>query len=324
MNEVSKYYINCEDNMFKGKKDACVPKLCEYKEVLNTRLTLDKLKQLKKRYCIKGTYNKTELMKMLYNKMRIKYSVVLIIRNYRNYKMARYEEMLEQNSFVNTEDFETLELLSKLHKHDLMGVEEEGKVYGFDILSFENLILKYKENAFNPYTRTTIKENVRQRFKDILYLKRVFKYGNRIIQVNVVEETIGTRLQDVFYRINSLGNYADSVWIEELSKEKLMKYIYELADIWEYRANLSQANKVKIYVNMNPFSDIRMSRLAYDTLAVLQNKTIKIIERLISSEEQEHASLGAFYVLGAITLVNSNAADALPWLYQSFYHAGGI
>tara|TARA_Y100000389_G_scaffold6516_1_gene6244 strand:- start:179 stop:379 length:201 start_codon:yes stop_codon:yes gene_type:complete len=64
-----------------------------------------------------------------------------------------------------------------------------------------------------------------------------------------------------------------------------------------------------------------MSRLPIDTMEVLQQKVIKIIERFISSEEQEHASLGAFYVLGAITLVNNNAAEALPWLYQSFYHA---
>jgi len=28
-------------------------------------------------------------------------------------------------------------------------------------------------------------------------------------------------------------------------------------------------------------------------------------------------ALGAYYVLGALTLVNPNAAAALPWLFQS-------
>lgn len=307
--------------IYKGKKGISIPKLCNYNEVLNSRLTLNDLKLLKKKYNIKGAYNKTELASLLYNTMRIEHCLGVIIRNYRNYKLKQYELLLElKNEFVNIEDFESLEPLCLIHKHDLMGLNEDGKSYGFDILSFENLIIKYKANAFNPYTRTLIDDNVRARFKKILYLKRIFKYGIRIKQKKV-KETFESRLDNVFYKINELGNHADSIWIQDLSKDKLIKYIYELADIWEYRANLSQESKRKIYVHMNPFSDLRLSRLMLDTMEVLQQKVIRIIERLVSSQEQEHASLGAFYVLGAITLVNNNAAEALPWLYQSFYHA---
>ena len=35
---------------------------------------------------------------------------------------------------------------------------------------------------------------------------------------------------------------------------------------------------------------------------------------------EEDKSLGAFYVLSALTLVNNDAADSLPWLYQSVMH----
>ena len=316
-----KYYINCDDMMYKGKKGVCVPKLYKYGEVLNTRLTLNDLKVLKKACNIKGVYNKKELAIILYNTMRIHYSLGVIIRSYRNYKLKKYELLLGlENEYVNTEDFESLESLSLMDKHDLMGVREEGKVYGFDIVSFENLLLKYKENAFNPYTRTLLDADARRRFKEIIYLKRLFKYGTRIKREKA-KDTIESRLENVFYKINELGNYADSCWVQELTKERLIKFMYELADIWEYRANLSQQSKRRIYAHLNPFSDLRMSRLPIDTMEVLQQKVIKIIERFISSEEQEHASLGAFYVLGAITLVNNNAAEALPWLYQSFYHA---
>jgi len=316
-----KYDINCEDKIFNGIKKDRVPRLCDYNEVLNRRLTLDKLKILKKKYNVKGNYNKIELAKVLYNLMRIKYSIEVIIRNFRIYVLRKYKKLLKHNNeYVNTEDFESLELLKKINKYDLMGVEEDDKVYGFDILSFENLLLKYKENAFNPYTRNMITDDVRKRFKEIIYLKRLYNYGVKIKQINVVNETVEGRLREIFYNINRLGNYADSIWIEELSKEKLITYIYELADIWEYRANLSQESKIKIYRNSNPFSDIRMSRLIVDTEEVLKQKIIRIIERLISSREQEYASLGAFYVLGALTIVNNNAAEALPWLFQSFYH----
>ena len=35
---------------------------------------------------------------------------------------------------------------------------------------------------------------------------------------------------------------------------------------------------------------------------------------------QENKSLGAFYVLAALTLVNNDAATSLPWLYESVSH----
>ncbi len=320
MNDVSKYYICCVDKMFKGGKVERIPRLCEYDVLLNKKITLDKLKHLKKRYNVRGTYKKMELAERLYNIMRIKYSVKLIIKIYKKYMLMKYEKLLGGNNYVNTEDFESLELLEDIDVHDLVGIEEDGKVYGFNILSFENLLIKYKDSAFNPYTRSIIDGRERNRFKKIIHLKRIFKYGTNVRQMEVLENTIRVRLQDLFYKINSLGNYADSDWIEELSKDKLVKYIYELADIWEYRANLSQDTKSRIYINMNPFSDVRLSRLPLDTQLVLQNKVIRVIERFISSNEQVHASLGAFYVLGALTLVNNNAAEALPWLYQSFYH----
>ena len=45
------------------------------------------------------------------------------------------------------------------------------------------------------------------------------------------------------------------------------------------------------------------------------------MENLVNSgSEQSSKALGAFYVLSALTLVNYNAATALPWLYQSVAH----
>ena len=38
---------------------------------------------------------------------------------------------------------------------------------------------------------------------------------------------------------------------------------------------------------------------------------------ITKSQNQEHQALGAFYILGAFTLVNHSAANTLPWLYQS-------
>ena len=41
---------------------------------------------------------------------------------------------------------------------------------------------------------------------------------------------------------------------------------------------------------------------------------IKLVTKGITDE---YRSLGAFYVLTALTLSSSEAANAMPWLYQS-------
>jgi hypothetical protein len=46
---------------------------------------------------------------------------------------------------------------------------------------------------------------------------------------------------------------------------------------------------------------------------------LEIMEKLVNSGiDQDSKSLGAIYVLGSLTLVNSDAATSIPWLFQSF------
>mgnify|MGYP001215003886 CR=1 FL=1 len=58
--------------------------------------------------------------------------------------------------------------------------------------------------------------------------------------------------------------------------------------------------------------------LVFLTLNELKTTSMSIIERFIKSGVSEQfKSLGAQYVLTALTIVSNNAAIALPWLYQS-------
>ena len=51
---------------------------------------------------------------------------------------------------------------------------------------------------------------------------------------------------------------------------------------------------------------------------VLKKNILKMMDKLVSSGiDRDSKALGAYYVLGALTMVNHNAAMALPWLYQS-------
>ena len=53
----------------------------------------------------------------------------------------------------------------------------------------------------------------------------------------------------------------------------------------------------------------------------LKQKSVEIMDNLVSrGTNKDSKCLGAYYVLGALTIVNADAAQALPWLYQSFGH----
>jgi hypothetical protein len=128
---------------------------------------------------------------------------------------------------------------------------------------------------------------------------------------------------DLFQHINTLGNYSDSEWFIVLQREELIRFIRHIHDIWYYRANLTQEMKERISPpNGNPFvlhnAHVNLNVVTLLTATELRTICVSIIERMtrrgISREDQ---CLGAFYVLATLTLVNQDARNALPWLYEA-------
>jgi hypothetical protein len=128
---------------------------------------------------------------------------------------------------------------------------------------------------------------------------------------------------DLFQHINTLGNYSDSEWFNTLQRDELIRFIRNLHDIWYYRANLSQEMKEKIcppfgnpfviqhaHVNMNVITLLSESEVRTLCVSVIE----KMTRRGLTREDQ---CLGAFYVLATLTIVNQNARNALPWLYEA-------
>jgi hypothetical protein len=64
-----------------------------------------------------------------------------------------------------------------------------------------------------------------------------------------------------------------------------------------------------------------MHSLAGQNIQTLKINILNIFDNIISkSPERTNQSLGAFYILGSLTLVSQNAANALPWLYESVFY----
>ena len=127
---------------------------------------------------------------------------------------------------------------------------------------------------------------------------------------------------NIFQKIDELGNYSNPDWFNNLSHFKLVVYVRELYDIWVYRAQLSVETKLQIVPgNLNPFRHIDLSTIQLNSSYTVKSSILNIIEVLISSGVDESSkSLGAYYCLAALTLVNNEAAEAMPWLYQSVMH----
>ena len=180
-----------------------------------------------------------------------------------------------------------------------------------------------KTEALNPYNRNVISQFYFDRILTILRLSKLLKTE---VTIDIIEEEIvdkskalQLRALSIFQKIDSLGNYSDSQWFLSLTRTRLLKFMRELSDIYNYRANLSQEVKYKICPpSGNPFYSFDMQIVETGDLDSAKNSILNVIENFINNGvDNDSKSLGAYYVLASLTLVNSNAAEAIPWLYQS-------
>jgi len=129
------------------------------------------------------------------------------------------------------------------------------------------------------------------------------------------------KILTLFQRIDSLGNYTNIKWFMELDKYGLIMFIRELADIWNYRANLTQETKRAIVPpSGNPFHSehININNLPQYNFTQIKKYCIQIIDLMINKGiNQNSCVLGSYYVLCALTMVSNEAAHSLPWLYEA-------
>ena len=125
---------------------------------------------------------------------------------------------------------------------------------------------------------------------------------------------------DLFQHINSLGNYSDPNWFLSLSRTQLIRFYRELYDIWSYRANLSDETKMNICPQRGYLfsSNDRTVIMNESNILIVQSKILNIIEKLVClGIDNDHKTLGSYYILAALTLVSPTAASSLSWLHQS-------
>jgi hypothetical protein len=313
-------------------EDFFIPTIKQYTILTILNYNVKQLKDISKHYKQKQGGNKNEIKKRLYNFMKNSHYIQKIQRLFKckmfeKYVLLKGPANHNKNMCVNETDFITLKKIREIPHYSFYSYTYHGITYGFDIASLKTYIdnnISSGKTNINPYDRTIIEEN---QIGDLYRYIKICKIFNYPIELEMEKDEIIFNENDIiknktvelFQHMDSLGHYTNPTWFLNLDIRKLLKFIRELHDIWEYRAQLSIETKRNIhYPTGTPFhTTMHNSR----DINQLRRTILRIIENLTThGTNNEYKSLGTMYVLGAFTLVCTEAAEALPWLYDSVFH----
>jgi len=353
-NNILEYYFNLPIKSKKAfiklvSEDFSVPDYKEYNNLLTINYSVSQLKLVAKYHKLKTTGNKEYLKKRLYNYLYFSYAIIIIQKSVR-YNLTKKYIKLHGPGFYNKAlcsndiDFCTLDNLNNIPYNQFISFKDDNDhIYGFDILSLYNLFMKVTKNnktrtssesnsvssnllnVQNPFTNIFFSYNVLKQLLEYIRLSNLLKIHIDLNYDDLAHLSINKQAEmkilTLFQRIDSLGNYTNIKWFLELDKYGLIRFIRELVDIWNYRANLSQETRREIVPPRgNPFYDehLNVNNLPQYNFTQIRKYSITIIDLMINKGINENSCLlGSYYVLCALTMVSSEAATTLPWLYEA-------
>ena len=309
-----------------------IPKFNESDYLIRYNYNVNQLKLIAKTYKLKITGNKTQLNSRIYSFLFLSSSIVKIQKIARGCLQRKYMKLhgpALKNRLLctNNFDFLSMEQLTEIPMKQFFSFKDEDDfIYGFDLISLHNLIYKCNGAIKNPFNTKPISSKVIEEFRSLLRLSVILKINICIEITDVTKEVsdkkaVELRTLSLFQNIDALGNYSNAQWFLTLNRNQLIKFTRELMDIWSYRAPLTNEVKREICPPVgNPFSGLPNYNILYtlDNLDDVRKIILGIMEKfVVTGINKDSKCLGAYYVLGAITLVNNDAATSLPWLYQA-------
>ena len=112
-------------------------------------------------------------------------------------------------------------------------------------------MLKNDEYTKNPYNRNKLPDNTLKNIINIIKISKKFNYPLKIdlddeLKSLSVKKQTELRAVKIFQKIDSMGFITNSKWLMGLNRHLTKRYLRELDDVWNYRAQLSQDTKNEI------------------------------------------------------------------------------
>ena len=302
----------------------------DYNKLIDYDYNLSQLKLINKNYKQKISGNKTQLLIRIYNYLKYSSKILSIQKIWRGHlqrmiNRLRGPAFLRRSLSVNETDFFTLENSKEISNQQFISFkDDEGFIYVFNIISLYNLFMKNK-NPENPYNKKKLSNDLLENLRKLIKISKLLKVSIET-RINNEEEELSVaknfsmRVLSLFQFMDSLGNYTQMHWFTNLNKIMgLIKFVRELHDIWNYRTQLSENIKREICPPVgDPFRNFNINILLNISFNNLQKSILNLMENLVKNGiNTDSKTLGAYYVLCALTLVSEDAADAMPVLYQS-------
>ena len=315
----------------KINNDDVVLNLIDYKSLLNINYNLNQLKTIAKNNNVKVSGNKEELKKRIYNFLLVSHNVIIIQKNFRkkliyNYLKAHGPGFINKKLCTNDKDFCTLDEINDIPYNQFFSFKDiDGFIYAFDIYSLYNLYKKNNNKITNPFSTKPLSCEVLNNLKYFIKISNILNISIKLdfeeLKINNENKKLEMKILTIFQNMDALGNYTSISWFNNLNKIELIIFLKELIDIWNYRANLSVFTKREI---CPPYGDpfrsinININNISSYNMNLIKKNIVNVMDILVNSGiNNDSKSLGSYYILSALTLVNNDAAESMPWLYES-------
>lgn len=325
---INKFNLDDNNNLYlDDDNNLKIINYCNFNEYINYKFTLKQLKILAKKFHLNSYKNKNILKKNIFNYLFITKNCIIIQKNIKKFFAYNFFKLkgpgLFNRSLCNNEfDFLTYDTLDSILLKDFYSFKDNYNfIYGFQINSFYNYVIKSKNknNILNPYNNSPINKKIIDNFFKMLSYSKLLNYNYFIEDSKNINNNIDTKIFEIFQTIDSFGYNTSLSWFSNLDKINLIILVKELNDIWNYRSNLSFNVKKDISPPYgNPFANINIYKL--NNLNIYQIKKIiyNIFDKLVNKGiDQSFRTLGCLYILTALTIVSNDAAESMPWLYES-------
>ena len=250
-------------------------------------------------------------------------SIIKIQKHYKKryikfHGFLRGEGFIDKSKCNNQEDFFTYETVNEIDdKYFFSYKDNKNIVWFFDIRSLKKIL---EMNQPNPYTMVPMDDIIKGRAcKLIKYLndKNIpLNFEDEMKEIKKDKKSIlKQKIVDLSANIERLGFSFNIEWFTVLHTTNLKKLYSLLEDIWNYRAQLSLAMKMKI---CQPNGIVfNKSQLEIRNITSRDNIRTVILDDVLkfsNAVEDGDKKTGYMYFLIALAKINPVVYDIHPWI----------